>query len=332
MSFFPFINRTVFNLHQQDPLAAQVYKILTKKEDIPVESLDQGVALVDYSNPRFPSFSWKGRGDGQSSPPEVFRKALEHISLDSFESPYLIKLVDKLGFIPPWVFTDLNPQTSEDKECYKKLKGIVEGVQLQMKLRKFDSQYVHDTAWALVEEVKKKWSLVYDPKTPTAPHAVGMLHKQKKNCLEIVCLFYTLFSLAGLHPQIIELEFDEKGNSVNHLALALSVDPSDPDKILLFDYGNNGYLGKPYSDKIWHPIGLNDLVSEFFINQYYAKPYASPREKEALLLKAYQFSPDRFRCSYHLAQFYKEQNRPQETEHFLQLARDVSHYPGLTGQ
>lgn len=329
MSFFPFVNRTVFNLHQQDPLAAEVYKILTKKENIPADSFDQGVALVDYSNPRFPTFSWKGRGDGQSSPPEVFRKALEHISLDSFENPYLIKLVDKLGFIPPWVFTDLNPQTTEDQRCFEEMKAIVDRARHQMGSRKYDSNYVHDMVQTLVEEIKKNWPLVYNAQVPTALNAVDMLNKKEKNCLEIVCLFYTLFSLAGLQPQIIELEFDEEGNSMNHLALALSADPSDSGKILLFDYGNNGYLGEPYSDKIWHPIGLNDLVSEFFINQYYAHPYASPHEKEALLLKAYRFSPDRFRCSYHLAQFYKEQNRQQEAEHFLQLAREASHYPGL---
>jgi len=319
------------SLRQQDPAAADLYQHLTEVVGIAPESFDQGVASLNLATPSEPEFSWKGKGNRQTSVPEVIRKSLEQISLEIFEGPFLGEVVEELGFIPSWIFTDMDPDTTEDKEVFDRIKEIVTDVSDTVNSEKFSSQekYVEDKMTGLVEAVFEEWPSLYNKEAPTAENAVDMLKKPEKNCLEITILFYTIFSLAGLKPQIIKLRLDEEGKSMNHIILGIPIDSENNGKLLFFDFGNNNYIGPAYEDKMWHPLGLNELVAEYLINRFYGAPFAGPQEKEELLLKAFQLAPDYFRCSYHLADFYEKREALDKALEYYQIAWENSHHPDV---
>ena len=187
------------------------------------------------------------------------------------------ELKNTYGIEIPFLFSDFDPKTTDDEEISGKVDRFIDSTNTKLDMagvffgsRDYVEQFVRATRTFVQNELK-----VRPEKSPTF-NAVDTIRTGFGPCVGIDLVYYGIFLLAGLDPEI-QFQFipsEQPGELRLHTRLALSYDDAPSTSRYIVDAAM-GVFGERDKDEPYIQLSPGEFIALTYVNQLFEAPSLS---------------------------------------------------------
>ncbi len=257
----------------------------------PLSELDQGVLYTDLTNPSEPQAKYDGKSDGIITPQEYYEWTLREINKNPLGQWKRAEELDRLtGIQIPYLFNDYNPLTDADQQIEERAREII-----------LSSNNI-DT---LILRAGHEWQLSATEFLPTAD-AIGTILEGGGRCQGIDTPYLGLLLMAGFEVFPQGVSYDERGNPVNHVRLAVNMKDGSTDPYIVDPA--RPYFGRKPNGAISVPISFSEFIARWHVNQYWENESVDSSAKRKWIETALKLAPLSYPVMIAGIDFYTENN------------------------
>lgn len=313
-------------IRSQDPAAGSVCELLVQETRMTPEHLDRGEFAIDFEASPGPRVYWT-QPDGYQGPSDVYNVFFEKIDSSIPLVPSIFLEAARANQIElPFLIDDFDESTVFDAQFRSAVRAEIETLHERMigqGITPEDEFYTKFMAENLYYFVAENYPMKYSPHHKGAYSCLEALQKGEANCLEFAFILYSVYRMAGLPVEFVEVIQEDP-----HIVLSLHAG-TVPGKTFFVDPADWRIVYDAPEDIDWINIPLSVALAYHHFNkattvtdEAYLKS-ENFEELEAEYLKAITYAPNHWRFQYGLATLYARHDRLQQAKAAYQRAIEL---------